>query len=209
MKEFVTSDWHFDHRNIFGVDGFVPTRKHFKSKEEMNDTIIDAINSVSTSEDILYHPGDIGFGKPEALFGLLERINPRIVFVGGNHDNTKLKKYIIKNNYETPHGLRYEYHDIGFKKKRSGKVYIFSHYPLCLGNKRVNIRNICGHIHELEARDWNVINVGIDSPEIPKDIPFGQPIELEKVYEMVEKKWEKNMKDTLTEEEWIRYGGSE
>ncbi len=208
MKEFVTSDWHFSHNNIYGEKGFVPTRTHFKSKEEMNDTIINAINSVATGEDILYHLGDIGFGSPKVLFELLERINPRIVFVGGNHDNSKLKKYIINNNYETFHGMRYEYHDVGFKKKRSGKVYIFSHYPLCLGNKRVNIRNICGHIHETEAESWNVINVGIDSPEIPKDISFGQPIELEKVYEMVEKKWEKNMKESLTEEEWIRYGGS-
>ena len=122
-----------------------------------------------------------------------------IIFTNGSH-------FLISGKISISFVILYDKNR--FKKKRSGKVYIFSHYPLCLGNKRVNIRNICGHIHETEAESWNVINVGIDSPEIPKDIPFGQPIELEKVYEMVEKKWENNMKDTLTEEEWIRYGGS-
>ena len=208
MKKFVTSDPHFNHNNIFGENGFVPTRKHFKSKEEMNDTIINEINSVATGEDILYILGDIGFGSPKVLFEILERIRPRIVIVGGNHDNSKFKKYIMNNNYETPHGMRYEYHDVGFKEKRDGIVFYFSHFPMSIGNKRVNIRNICGHIHETEARDWNVINIGIDSPEISEDIPFGRPLEVDVVMDLVNKKWEKNMKESLTEEEWIRYGGS-
>lgn len=189
MAKFVTSDWHLNHNNIFGLDGFTQTRKHFKTKDEMNYAIIEAINAVTTKEDVLYHLGDIGFGSPKVLFELLEMINPRMVFVGGNHDNSKLKKYILNNNYETKYGMRYEYHDVGFKEKRDGKVYLFSHYPIGLGDYRANLRNICGHIHEETPSGWNVLNVGVDSPELPKELPFGQPLKLDDAMDLVEDKW--------------------
>ena len=44
MATFITSDWHFDHNNICSQDGFVPTRNHFESVEEMNEEIIKQTN---------------------------------------------------------------------------------------------------------------------------------------------------------------------
>lgn len=207
MATFITSDWHFDHNNICGKDGFVPTRNHFESVEEMNEEIIKQINSVATKEDVLYHLGDIGLGKPKRLFELLERINPRIVLVAGNHDSfSKTMKYIAKNNYvvDKNGNMRYTIYEVGTRHKQNGKVYLLSHYPLGLGDQRINLRNFCGHIHENASYGANVLNVGVDSPELPKDLPFGQPLRIEVAIDLVEAKWSSIMSE-MSESDKKRY----
>ena len=207
MATFITSDWHFDHNNICGKDGFVSTRTHFESVEEMNEEIIKQINSVATKEDVLYHLGDIGLGKPKRLFELLERINPRIVLIAGNHDSfSKTMKYIAKNNYvvDKNGNMRYTIYEVGTHHKQNGKVYLLSHYPLGLGDQRINLRNFCGHIHENAPYGANVMNVGVDSPELPDDLPFGQPLRIEKAIEVVEEKWTSIMND-MSESDKKRY----
>lgn len=203
MATFITSDWHFDHNNICGKDGFVPTRNHFESVEEMNEEIIKQINSVATKEDVLYHLGDIGLGKPKRLFELLERINPRIVLVAGNHDSFS---NIAKNNYvvDKNGNMRYTIHEVGTRHKQNGKVYLLSHYPLGLGDQRINLRNFCGHIHENASYGANVLNVGVDSPELPKDLPFGQPLRIEVAIDLVEAKWSSVMSE-MSESDKKRY----
>ena len=201
MAFYITSDTHFGHENICGENGFVETRKHFKDADEMNDAIIKSINKHTDSNDVIYHLGDIGFGKPNSILEIVERIDAKVIFIRGNHDNSKVVKKLIKAGYEV--------NDVGIRHKQDGKIYLLTHYPLGLGNKRVNIRNICGHIHETEAWDWNAINIGVDSPEIaPLGLEFGQPVPLQDAIDLVEAKWEENMKENLTEEEWLRYGGA-
>lgn len=202
MAYYVTSDWHFDHSNICGQNSFEPeTRGHFATIDHMNDTIINNINHNTKTDDVIYHFGDIGLGRPNRLLELVNRIHCKIVFIRGNHDNSKLIKKLIQNGYEV--------HDVGYRHKQDGKIYLFTHYPLGIGDKRVNIRNLCGHIHGETSYGWNVLNIGIDSPEIKSlGLKFGQPVPLDDAIRLVDEKWENNMKDTLTEEEWIRYGGS-
>lgn len=201
MAFYITSDWHFSHKNICGPDGFESkTRGQFDSTDAMNDTIIRRINSRVDVNDTIYFLGDIGMIAPTKIVPLIKRIKANIVFVRGNHDNTKQVKKL--------RGAGYEVHDVGFRVKKDGKVYILSHYPIGLGEKRVNLRNICGHIHSNAAYDANVINIGIDSPEIePLYLPFGEPVPLDDAIRLVEEKWEKAMKEKMTPEEWIRYGG--
>lgn len=192
MKEFITSDWHFSHRNICGEDAFVETRKGFSSIEEMNTHIISSINSVVTNEDTIYHLGDIGFGKPKELYEILTQIRGQIHLFKGNHDDSKLLKYIVNHNYLLGDGRnKFVLHEVGIIIKRNKVVFYLTHYPLGLGEYRRNMRSICGHIHDDAARDANVINVGIDSPELPKNNKFAAPIELDMAMELVNKKWEK------------------
>ena len=66
-KVFVTSDTHYGHKNICrGVtawrlpDGSIPIdqTRDFETMDEMNDAIINNINSVVGQDDVLIHLGD-------------------------------------------------------------------------------------------------------------------------------------------------------
>lgn len=192
MKEYVTSDWHFGHTNMCGSEGFLPSRQHFKDTDEMDNYLIKTINSVVTNDDTLYHLGDLGLHrKPVDVFNILKRIKGQLVLYKGNHDSTKLFKYIKNNNYLMGDGRpKFVLHDVGSIIKRNKKVYYLTHYPMGIGEYRKNMRSICGHIHENPARDANFINVGIDSPELPLDHNFGEPLLLDTAMSLVDSKWD-------------------
>lgn len=190
MKQFVTSDWHFGHKNICGENAFVPTRTQFKTVDDMNQAIIDAVNSVVTDEDELYHLGDISMKKPADVFNFLSQIKGQIHLIKGNHDNRKHFNYLLSHNIILGSGKpKFVVYDVGFIKKSNGIQYFFTHYPLGLGEHRKTLRSLCGHIHDEVAREANCLNVGIDSPELPKGHPFAVPLELETAYALVEQKW--------------------
>lgn len=193
MKKYITSDWHLDHKNICGADGFVSTREHFTSVDDMNEHIISAINSVVTNSDELYHLGDIGMNnKPKRVFELLCQIKGQIHLFKGNHDGSKVLKYIKNHNFNLPDGReKFVVYEVGTIVKRNGVQYYLTHYPMGLGEYRRKMRSICGHIHEQEAREANCINVGIDSPELPVNQPFAVPIELDTAMDLVDTKWNK------------------
>lgn len=191
MKQYVTSDWHFSHNNICGPEGFVSTRKHFANAEEMNETIIANHNTVVTAEDRTYHLGDLAINaKPQAVHEILCRMNGSFMLYYGNHDNSRLMRYLMAHNFELPCGrAKYEeFHEVGSKIKANKKVYYLTHYPLGLGEGRAIYRNLCGHIHDETTREANMLNVGVDSPELPEH-PFGQPILLEEAFALVDAKW--------------------
>lgn len=191
MKEYITSDWHFGHKNMCGVDSFLDTRKQFSDTTDMDSYIISTINSIVTNSDVIYHLGDISLHrKHQDIYSLLTSIKGQLVLFKGNHDSSKLFKYIRNNNYELPDGRpKFVLHDVGTIIKRNGIVYYLTHYPLGLGEFRKNMRNICGHIHEQTAREANVINIGIDSPELPTDLTFAEPVLLDTAMDLVNIKW--------------------
>lgn len=187
---YLTSDTHFFHKNIYGPEGFVPTRTHFSTVEEMNDTIIENWNNKITQHDTVIHAGDVSLhARPQILFDLLRKLNGNIEIVLGNHDSmSKQMKYLINNNYSYNGKPKFTIHEVGKRIKFNKKVYYVTHYPLQLGDKRSLIRNFCGHIHELPTNAPNQLNIGIDSPEIG-DRPFGEPIRFEEAVDLIENKW--------------------
>lgn len=190
MTEYITSDTHFNHKNFVGDNSLVATRKNFNSIEDMNNVITQEINSVVKNNDTLYHLGDLSLGgKPADIFKLLEGINGQLVIVKGNHDSSKLLKYLEKNNYKLPDGRdKFIIHQVGTIIKRNGNVYYLTHYPMNIGENRGNLRTIHGHIHEYPSPYVNGLNVGLDSPELPVDNPFGRPIKLDTAMELLEDK---------------------
>lgn len=205
-KIYLTSDWHFNHKNVLKF--CERTRGHFNSVEEMNQAIIDSVNKTCTEEDTLYNLGDLGIGKPKEIFSLLEQIKPRIIIVGGNHDSqSKLFRYIDNHNHSTLQGIwKYMIEPVGDRLKYNKKVYYLTHFPLGLGEQRKVLRNFCGHIHDETCKDSNVLNVGIDSPEIyPSKFikEFAQPIKLEDAVALIEDKWrKKNVVQSNLEKAW-------
>ena len=100
MKYF-TSDTHHSHKNICrGVskwgktleDGTfevsVDSTRNFSTIEEMNQSIVDVINSTVGEFDELYHLGDWSFGGFENIQAFwLQLVCKNIYFVLGNHDH--------------------------------------------------------------------------------------------------------------------------
>lgn len=199
MKEYITSDWQFGHENICGKNSFVTRRRHFASVAEMDQSIIEAINSVVTDEDKLYHLGDISlYNKPKETFEQLIKINGQLILYKGNHDHTKLLNYIKNKTYVLPNGQpKFIIYDVGSIIKRNGMVFYLTHYPMGLGEGRKGMRSLCGHIHEEKAYDANVLNIGIDSPELPTNHLFGVPLELEVAMTCVNQKWERWYKSIM------------
>lgn len=195
-KIYITSDWHFGHKNMVGPNGIVAQRRHFQTTEEMNEAIIAGVNSVVHKDDVIYFLGDATLGlKPREVLPLLERINGHIIMFRGNHDTSKMFKYIANNGTKG----KFELVDVGITVKANGKRYYLSHFPIGLGDKRKNLRSICGHIHEESASAPNVINLCIDSPELPIGTEFAQPILLSIAMELVDQKWEKWAENELIE----------
>ena len=96
-KVWIISDTHFGHKNICrGVtawrlpDGSVPISqtRDFQTIDEMNDTIINNINSVVGQDDVLIHLGDWSFGGFENVKIFRDRIVcQEIHLILGNHDH--------------------------------------------------------------------------------------------------------------------------
>lgn len=170
----------------------MPIRKQFKDAHTMNEVILKNHNAFVTNDDIVYIAGDLSMNaKPKVLFELLKRLNGQLWLVLGNHDSlTKLFNYIERNNYELPDGrMKFVLEPMGIRLKREKKVYMITHYPLGLGEKRKKLRNFHGHIHEEHSKDANCLNICIDSPELPINLPFGAPLPLEVAITLVEEKW--------------------
>lgn len=97
MKKFVTSDIHFNHKNIIN---FCPeTRGQYSGMDEMNQDIVDRFNKDVSEEDHTYIIGDLCFGHPKHALEFLKEMNGTKTLVFGNHDR-RLKKSDEFNNAE-------------------------------------------------------------------------------------------------------------
>lgn len=193
--KFVTSDTHFYHDSLLGMNDFAP--RPFKNVEEMNQTIIDHWNEKVNENDIVYHLGDIAlyFVKPEkkayqAIFEILNQLNGHLVLIKGNHDSRALFKYLESKNYDFNGQPKFAFHDVGVLLKYDHRQYYLTHYPMMLGIAP-QIINLHGHIHHYTVPVKENINVGVDSPELdylatkPK---FGAPLNFSEIEQIVEKK---------------------
>lgn len=163
MTIYVTSDLHFNHKNILK---FCPKSRDFKDVEEMNDFIIQKINEVVTAEDTLYILGDIALGGGVSsivkLFNQLHCCDIRVV--PGNHDSNKLLKSLVAQCVGvTILPLIYE---TSFNNTRA----VMSHFPLLTWNQahRGSI-HLFGHCHGSlkEATEGRKADVGWDVWERP------------------------------------------
>jgi len=98
MKNYVSSDLHFSHKNI--IKYCPDSRGHLNSVGEMNEVLINNFNNVLTEEDHIYLLGDIGFGSPESTMEFLKRINGTKTIIHGNHDRKLIASPIFRNPSE-------------------------------------------------------------------------------------------------------------
>lgn len=194
---FFTSDTHFYHKDLLGMNDFAP--RPFLTVEDMNEEIIRNWNSRVKPTDTTYHLGDVAlyFTHPasksnEAVLQILLQLNGRIIFIKGNHDSRDFFKYLDKNNVEVNGKPKFEFHDVGVIVKYDHRQYYLTHYPMMLDIVN-QIINLHGHIHHYAVPIKENLNVGVDSPELDyltKKIPFGTPLSTSDIELMVERKFE-------------------
>ena len=122
MSVFFSSDWHLNHANIAGAEcsSWGGGYRTFKSKEEMTEVIIAAVNKTVGINDTLYYLGDFCFGDHTLTPKWRDRILCKnIIFIKGNHDNN-IRKY--RDSFPSISDY--------LRTKVEGQSIVFSHYPI-------------------------------------------------------------------------------
>lgn len=175
MKIYLTGDLHFNHKRILNT---MQTRMHFLDMNEMNNYLINSINSVVTDRDSLYILGDVGlYIYKDDLRDIIMNLNGQIRLVMGNHDMINSFRELESERLTLPNGRpKLVVYGVGAQISYKGIIYLLTHYPMDLLGAGSRFRNFCAHLHEKKAPFRYCMNVGIDSPELPADLPFGVPI---------------------------------
>lgn len=138
-----SADLHFGHKNIIK---FCSESRPFDNIEAHNEELVKRHNEVVKPDDVVWHLGDIAFGKDNLHY--LGRMNGRKKLVMGNHDMYKTVEYM--KYYSRLAGV-IEYQNI-----------ILSHIPV---NENQFARwdyNVHGHLHQNNMDDPRYLNVGVD-----------------------------------------------
>ena len=142
---FFTADSHYNHANIIKH-----CKRPFKSVVEMDETIIERWNSVVKERDDVYHLGDFGFCDPEEY---ILRLNGRIKFVEGNHDQ-RLLRWARSRNLVIPQIRKIKIEDITVTLCHFGmRVWHKSHF---------NMWHLYGHSHGGLDPQGKSFDVGMD-----------------------------------------------
>lgn len=194
---FISSDWHFGHINITGpkVSKWKTGYRDFDSVEEMNAIIINNLNSVIMSQDILYFLGDFAFGDKKRIPEYRERINCRkIYFARGNHDkaidqNPEYQK--LFENYREAYEIYYKGYPISMNHYAQ-RVWNESHH---------NGISLWGHSHAtLPETPYRSMDCGVDCvyPEInqPRYMPFLLDTIIERLKDRESTKLDHHSQDT-------------
>ena len=165
---FFTSDTHYMHKNICrgttswsNADGFT---RDFDTLDQMNDRIVNGINSAVGQDDILFHLGDWSFGGFEMIEQFRNRINCRnIHIILGNHDHhIERDREDIRRLFTSVN----QYLELEVKGKDWEQNYVLMHYPIISWNKMNDgVIHLHGHVHLSADRrigKGKTMDVGVD-----------------------------------------------
>ena len=165
---YFTSDTHYMHKNICrgttswsNADGFT---RNFDTLDQMNDRIVNGINSAVGQDDILFHLGDWSFGGFERIEEFRNRINCRnIHIVLGNHDHhIERDREGIRRLFTSVN----QYLELEVKGNDWEQNYVLMHYPIISWNKMNDgVIHLHGHVHLSANRrigKGKTMDVGVD-----------------------------------------------
>jgi calcineurin-like phosphoesterase family protein len=170
---FITSDTHYAHKNIVsGASEWDAGRgcRKFDTIEQMNDTIVNAINRKVGENDILLHLGDWSFGGFDKIKEFRDRINCKTVhLILGNHDHhIERDKDSIRELFASVGNLRYitVVRPNVEKQKHDKYRFIVCHYPIASWqDMSQGVMHLHGHIHtpsEHNLGPGRMLDVGVD-----------------------------------------------
>lgn len=154
-ERFVTSDLHFNHKNIIKY-----TNRPW-TLETQTQELIDRWNSRVGLMDDVYHLGDFAFtSDPNYVVNILKQLNGNIHFIRGNHDERHVWNEVMKHNLKHVAWIR-DYYEL---KDGRNKVCMM-HYPLALWNKcHYDSWMLHGHSHgTYQQGNGKILDCGIDN----------------------------------------------
>jgi len=132
-KIWLIADTHWGHHNIIEYES---------RPSNFNELMLTNWNSLVAPDDIVYHLGDIVFGRGKLI---LPQLNGKIILVRGNHDKRNSMMWFLT------HGVTFMC-DL-FTLKAYGMRMVFTHKPIeDLTNWKGYI-NIFGHCHS-NVPEW-------------------------------------------------------
>lgn len=159
---WITSDFHFFHRNLCrGTSVWIDRSgcRDFDTIEQMNDTILNNINTVVKPDDVLIHLGDFAFGGRDNVISARKNIKCiNLIHINGNHDiaiskDSELQKLFTWVGDYTE--LKYEH-----------LFFCLFHYPLATWNgKNYGCIMIHGHCHTTvnKFNNGRIMDVALES----------------------------------------------
>lgn len=153
-KVFMFSDPHYYHLNLCSATTkFEGARKkscrQFDTIEDMNDTIVNGINSTVGPDDILICMGDFAFNGVDNVTVFRNRINCKNLFIiVGNHDH-----HIVQNTNNVQELFNEVWDDITFLNIKYPHLnksvnFVLSHYPIASWpNMNQGWYHVHGHVH--------------------------------------------------------------
>jgi calcineurin-like phosphoesterase family protein len=168
-RVWITSDTHYHHTNICrGItnwrtqDGKIPvdSTRDYLSMDQMNDAIVDNINSKVGQDDTLIHLGDVAFGGFDKIGQFLDRlVCKNIHLVLGNHDQH------IKNDRSDIQGKFLSVNHY-LEVQIDGANFVLCHYPLASWHGlNKGVIHLHGHVHLSAKNKWGngkKLDVGMD-----------------------------------------------
>lgn len=193
MRRWVTSDWHFGHRNILHLGEGRP----FATIEEHDEALITRHNALVAPDDEVWVLGDVAMGDITESLVKCARMNGHKILICGNHDRPAMTDDPEKRARWT----RRYMDEGGFSgvllvenattvKLPDGRLVKASHYPYAGdsqdGPDRYTERRpvdeggwlLHGHVHHSWRVNGRQINVGVDVWDY-------EPVRAERIMELI------------------------
>jgi len=187
MIEFITSDLHIGHANIWKPEY---ANRPVSSTEEHDEFLISNWNEIVRPEDVVYVLGDVCMGKIAESLPQVGRLNGTKILVFGNHDRMFHPKNENQlSRWMTEYGQYFD--EIMDEMVWNGEI-LFNHFPYS-GDHTEEVRYLedrpkdegmwlChGHIHSKDfLLGTRQIHIGVDA-----EVANYAPIPMERVVEEV------------------------
>jgi len=144
---WIIADTHFFHKNI---------QRYANRPLNHHDLMIYNWNILVQPEDNILHLGDFALGKPEQIKEIAPLLRGNKYLVNGNHDSRRRLRKLM--------GFTTFGRDEMLFKKFGEFTLIFSHVPVHK-IKHPLTYNLHGHIHQLQSRTDNHINMCVEVRE--------------------------------------------
>lgn len=155
MTTYMTSDLHFDHKNIYKFTD----RQLVVDQEHHTEWLIDIWNTTIKNSDRIFHLGDFSFAtKYEDIASIVKKLQGQKFFIKGNHDRSKVLEQLKADNLIQNW---YQYEEI----KLADTTACLFHFPITSWHKQ-NYGSIMLHGHSHGAfteGKGKILDVGIDS----------------------------------------------
>jgi calcineurin-like phosphoesterase family protein len=134
-KTYIIADTHFNHTLM---------QKYCGRPPNFNKLIINQWRATVRPQDIVYHLGDVIWGKQEELIQIMNNLPGTKILVKGNHDKNHSNNWFIQAGFA-----------VAVDKIQVGGV-ILSHFPAIMLPEEIEfgLINIHGHFHNAPPERW-------------------------------------------------------